>query len=70
MLLDNSDGTDIVPSSRKIFMEKFRKYIMDNCILDMVSQSIFTVVYAQNLIQKLKWITILCPIMNNKLLWS
>ncbi|XP_026320005.1 E3 ubiquitin-protein ligase RNF123-like [Hyposmocoma kahamanoa] len=35
MLLDNSDGTDMVPSSRKIFMEKFRKYIMDNCILDM-----------------------------------
>ncbi|XP_049879819.1 E3 ubiquitin-protein ligase RNF123-like isoform X2 [Pectinophora gossypiella] len=35
MLLDNTDGTDMVPSSRKIFMEKFRRYIMDNCILDM-----------------------------------
>ncbi|CAH0717799.1 unnamed protein product, partial [Brenthis ino] len=35
MLLDNSDGTNIVPSTRKIFLEKFRRYIMDNCILDM-----------------------------------
>ncbi|KAJ2941283.1 hypothetical protein O0L34_g3481 [Tuta absoluta] len=35
MLMDNSDGTEVVPSSRKIFMEKFRRYIMDNCILDM-----------------------------------
>lgn len=36
MLLDNSDGTNMVPSTRKIFLEKFRRYIMDNCILDMV----------------------------------
>ncbi|XP_063387876.1 E3 ubiquitin-protein ligase RNF123-like [Cydia fagiglandana] len=35
MLLDNSDGTNMVPSTRKIFLEKFRRYIMDNCILDM-----------------------------------
>ncbi|XP_045524913.1 E3 ubiquitin-protein ligase RNF123-like isoform X1 [Pieris brassicae] len=35
MLLDNSDGTTMVPSTRKIFLEKFRRYIMDNCILDM-----------------------------------
>lgn len=37
MLLDNTDGTNMVPSTRKIFLEKFRRYIMDNCILDMVS---------------------------------
>ncbi|XP_047540342.1 E3 ubiquitin-protein ligase RNF123-like [Vanessa atalanta] len=35
MLLDNTDGTTMVPSTRKIFLEKFRRYIMDNCILDM-----------------------------------
>ncbi|CAG9124831.1 unnamed protein product [Plutella xylostella] len=35
MLLDNTDGTNMVPSTRKIFLEKFRRYIMDNCILDM-----------------------------------
>ncbi|XP_026728295.1 E3 ubiquitin-protein ligase RNF123-like isoform X3 [Trichoplusia ni] len=35
LLLDNSDGTNMVPSTRKIFLEKFRRYIMDNCILDM-----------------------------------
>ncbi|XP_053618307.1 E3 ubiquitin-protein ligase RNF123-like isoform X2 [Plodia interpunctella] len=35
MLLDNSDGTNMVPSTRKIFLEKFKRYIMDNCILDM-----------------------------------
>ncbi|XP_052759177.1 E3 ubiquitin-protein ligase RNF123-like [Galleria mellonella] len=35
MLLENSDGTNMVPSTRKIFLEKFRRYIMDNCILDM-----------------------------------
>ncbi|KAM3961351.1 E3 ubiquitin-protein ligase RNF123 [Aphomia sociella] len=35
MLLDNSDGSNMVPSTRKIFLEKFRRYIMDNCILDM-----------------------------------
>ncbi|XP_045762543.1 E3 ubiquitin-protein ligase RNF123-like isoform X1 [Maniola jurtina] len=35
MLLDNSDGTNMVPSTRKIFLEKFRRYIMDNCILDL-----------------------------------
>ncbi|CAH2986688.1 unnamed protein product [Chilo suppressalis] len=35
MLLDNSDGNNMVPSTRKIFLEKFRRYIMDNCILDM-----------------------------------
>ncbi|CAH2097646.1 unnamed protein product [Euphydryas editha] len=35
ILLDNTDGTTMVPSTRKIFLEKFRRYIMDNCILDM-----------------------------------
>ncbi|XP_063833889.1 E3 ubiquitin-protein ligase RNF123-like [Ostrinia nubilalis] len=35
ILLDNTDGTNMVPSTRKIFLEKFRRYIMDNCILDM-----------------------------------
>ncbi|KAJ8710742.1 hypothetical protein PYW08_009257 [Mythimna loreyi] len=35
LLLDNSDGSNMVPSTRKIFIEKFRRYIMDNCILDM-----------------------------------
>ncbi|KAL4706140.1 hypothetical protein ACJJTC_013605, partial [Scirpophaga incertulas] len=35
MLLDNNDGSNMVPSTRKIFLEKFRRYIMDNCILDM-----------------------------------
>ncbi|KAH9637425.1 hypothetical protein HF086_012038 [Spodoptera exigua] len=35
LLLDNTDGTNMVPSTRKIFLEKFRRYIMDNCILDM-----------------------------------
>ncbi|XP_013161916.1 PREDICTED: uncharacterized protein LOC106113623 isoform X1 [Papilio xuthus] len=35
ILLDNSDGSNVVPSTRKIFLEKFRRYIMDNCILDM-----------------------------------
>ncbi|CAB3229651.1 unnamed protein product [Arctia plantaginis] len=35
MLLDNTDGTNMVPSTRKIFLDKFRRYIMDNCILDM-----------------------------------
>ncbi|XP_041973069.1 E3 ubiquitin-protein ligase RNF123-like [Aricia agestis] len=35
MLLDNSDASNIVPSTRKIFVEKFKRYILDNCILDM-----------------------------------
>ncbi|XP_062530350.1 E3 ubiquitin-protein ligase RNF123 isoform X2 [Bombyx mori] len=35
MLLDNTDGTNMVPSTRKIFVEKFRRYVLDNCILDM-----------------------------------
>ncbi|KPJ07658.1 E3 ubiquitin-protein ligase RNF123 [Papilio machaon] len=35
ILFDNSDGSNVVPSTRKIFLEKFRRYIMDNCILDM-----------------------------------
>ncbi|GBP36124.1 E3 ubiquitin-protein ligase RNF123 [Eumeta japonica] len=35
MLLDNTDGTRMVPSTRKIFLDKFRRFVMDNCILDM-----------------------------------
>ncbi|XP_022818716.1 E3 ubiquitin-protein ligase RNF123-like isoform X2 [Spodoptera litura] len=45
LLLDNTDGTNMVPSTRKIFLEKFRRYIMDNCILDMeaIFQRLFNI---------------------------
>ncbi|KAJ0171452.1 hypothetical protein K1T71_013002 [Dendrolimus kikuchii] len=45
ILLDNSDGTNMVPSTRKIFLEKFRRYVMDNCILDMehIFQRLFNI---------------------------